>query len=135
MFRVKYSREIVLKILFQLDILHVPPQEAAIETERFIAYTRGLENEEREYIRQVVQYFLSNRAEIDRTISENLISWRLDRLTVVDRSLLRMGISEAHCSPHGNKAIIIDDIIRIAKKYSDQDSFKIINAILDKVLT
>ena len=56
----------------------------------------------------------------------------MKRLITVDRNLLRMGIAESYFNKE--KAIIIDDIIRIAKKYSEKDSFKIINAILDKVI-
>ncbi len=43
-----------------------------------------------------------------------------------------MGIAEA--SFNSEKPIIIDDVLRIAKKYSDADSYKLINAILDKVI-
>ena len=68
---------------------------------------------------------------IDSLISENLIGWKLNRLTPIDRNLLRMGIAE---SCNNEKAIIIDDIVRIAKKYGGEDSYKIINAILDKVI-
>jgi transcription termination factor NusB len=43
-----------------------------------------------------------------------------------------MGIAESHFNDQ--KAVIIDDIIRIAQKYGDQDDYKFINAILDKVI-
>ncbi len=56
----------------------------------------------------------------------------MNRLALIDRNLLRMGIAEA--SFNSEKPIIIDDLLRIAKKYSDADSYKLINAILDKVI-
>ena len=43
-----------------------------------------------------------------------------------------MGMGEAYFNDQ--KAIIIDDVVRIAKKYGDKESYKIINAILDKVI-
>ena len=80
----------------------------------------------------MVLQVLSNIRTIDDQISKLLIDWSLKRLTPVDRNLLRMGIAES--SFNTEKAIIIDDIIRISKKYSGEDSYKIINAILDKVI-
>lgn len=65
-------------------------------------------------------------------IADNLIGWKLERLMAVDRNLLRMGIAESYINDQ--KAIIIDDVVRIAKKYGGEESYKIINAVLDKVL-
>ena len=65
-------------------------------------------------------------------IAQNLIGWKLERLMLIDRNLLRMGIAESYFNDQ--KAIIIDDVVRMAKKYGGEESFKIINAILDRVL-
>jgi N utilization substance protein B len=75
---------------------------------------------------------MDRKKEIDASISANLIGWKLNRLALIDRNLLRMGIAEA--SFNSEKPIIIDDVLRIAKKYSDAESYKLINAILDKVI-
>jgi N utilization substance protein B len=80
-----------------------------------------------------MQKILENKEKIDQLIKQNLIGWKLERLMAVDRNLLRMGIAESYFSPQ--KAVIIDDIVRIAKKYGGEESYKIINALLDKVIT
>jgi N utilization substance protein B len=79
-----------------------------------------------------VQTVMDQKPEIDAAISKNLIGWKLNRLALIDRNLLRMGMAEA--TFNSQKPIIIDDLLRIAKKYSDADSYKLINAILDKVI-
>ena len=93
---------------------------------------RGANPDEEEFIRRLVQTVMDDKKEIDAAISANLIGWKLNRLALIDRNLLRMGIAEA--SFNSEKPIIIDDVMRIAKKYSDADSYKLINAILDKVI-
>ncbi len=131
MFRIKYSREVVLKLLYQVDILSLEEAPEDI-IEQNSCFFRGLNEPEVQFIKQMIAKLAEKREHIDNLISKNLIGWKLQRLNPVDRTLLRMGIAESYFNTE--KAIIIDDIVRIAKKYGEEDSFKIINAILDKVL-
>jgi N utilization substance protein B len=132
MFRIKYSREIVLKILYQLDALKYDAAQSGSVIDEYFRTFREVNPDEEKFIRSLVQAVMDKKKEIDASISENLIGWKLNRLALVDRNLLRMGIAEA--TFNSEKPIIIDDILRIAKKYSDADSYKLINAILDKVI-
>ncbi len=132
MFRIKYSREIALKILYQLDALKCDAAQSGPVIDEYFQFHSGVNAAEEEFIRRLVQAVVDRRKEIDALISANLIGWKLNRLALVDRNLLRMGIAEA--SFNSEKPIIIDDILRIAKKYSDADSYKLVNAILDKVI-
>ncbi|MFH2108718.1 MAG: transcription antitermination factor NusB [Chrysiogenia bacterium] len=132
MFRIKYSREIVLKILYQLDALKCDAAQSGPVIEEYFKSFRSVNPEEEKFIRRLVQTVMEQKQEIDAMITKNLIGWKLERLALIDRNLLRMGMAEAVFN--SEKPIIIDDLLRIAKKYSDADSYKLINAILDKVL-
>ncbi|MBU4268256.1 MAG: transcription antitermination factor NusB [Acidobacteria bacterium] len=132
MFRIKYSREIVLKILYQLDALKCDAAQSGSVIEEYFKSFRSVNPEEEKFIRRLVQTVMEQKPEIDALISKNLIGWKLERLALIDRNLLRMGMAEAVFN--SEKPIIIDDLLRIAKKYSDADSYKLINAILDKVI-
>ena len=132
MFRVKYSREIILKLLYQIDVLGIEVANSRDFLEENGNFFKGLNDQEREFITQIIDSVLRELPQIDSLISENLIDWSLGRLAPVDRNLIRMGIAESRVN--SEKAIVIDDIIRISKKYGSEDSFKIINAILDKVI-
>lgn len=132
MFRVKYSREATLKLLYQIDILGLngkPVEDVLEENKNFFI---DLKDEEKKFIIKIIKKIQMEKETIDALIAKNLIGWKLDRLMSIDRSLLRMGIAESQFNDQ--KAVIIDDIIRIAKKYGGEDSYKIINAILDKVI-
>jgi transcription antitermination protein NusB len=132
MFRIKYSREIVLKILYELDALKCDAAQSGPVIDDYFRSFREVNPDEEAFIRRLVQAVMEGKKEIDDAIAKNLIGWKLNRLALIDRNLLRMGIAEA--TFNSEKPIIIDDILRIAKKYSDADSYKLINAILDKVI-
>ncbi len=133
MFRIKYSREAVLKLLYQVDIMNLDDQFTAEQLLRDNKnFFKGITRMEKNFILKIVRKVLEEKDEIDKLISNNLIGWKLDRLMPVDRTLLRMGVAESFFNTR--KAILIDDVVRIAKKYGGEDSYKIINAILDKVI-
>lgn len=132
MFRIKYSREIALKILYELDALKCDAAQAGPVVDEYFRSYRGPNPDEEEFIRRLVKIVIEDRKAIDAAIAANLIGWKLNRLALVDRNLLRMAIAEARFN--SEKPIIIDDVLRIAKKYSEADSYKLINAILDKVI-
>lgn len=133
MFRIKYSREAVLKLLYQVDLMNLDNQFTAEQLLRNNKnFFKGISRMEKDFILKIVRKVLEEKDKIDKLISRNLIGWKLDRLMPVDRTLLRMGVAESFFNTR--KAILIDDIIRIAKKYGGEDSYKIINAILDKVI-
>jgi N utilization substance protein B len=119
--------------LYEVDVLGLDNQMTAEELlEHNHRFFKNITQTENDFILKIVQKVLNSRENIDKVISQNLIGWKLERLLPVDRSLLRMGLAESYVNRQ--KAIIIDDIIRIAKKYGGEDSYKIINAVLDKVI-
>jgi N utilization substance protein B len=132
MFRIKYSREIIVKILYQLDVLKCDAAQSGPLIEQYFSTFKRVNADEEAFIRRVVRIVQDDRGRIDGLIKANLIDWKIERLAVIDRNLMRMGIAEA--SFNSEKPIIIDDIIRISRKYSDGDSYKLINAILDKAI-
>ncbi len=132
MFRIKFSREFVLKILYQGDLMALPVEEKELLLNRELIKAQGLSEIEREFISKLVREVYRDQESMDALIQEHLIGWRLNRLTPIDRNLLRMGLAEARFNDQ--KGIVIDDVIRIAKKYSEEESYKIINAVLDKII-
>lgn len=75
---------------------------------------------------------LEHRVAIDEAIAEASTSWRVERMPVVDRNILRLGTFELVFT-NLSTAIIIDEAIKLAKEYSTASSSKFINGILDAV--
>lgn len=132
MFRIKYCRETIMRLLYLADVMDLEDQPPEELLQHNIVFFRGLNRTEKDFIFKITKKVLKEKEMIDQLISQHLIGWKLERLMPVERSLLRMGVGESYFNDQ--KAIIIDDVIRIAKKYGGEDSYKIINAVLDKVI-
>ena len=140
MFRIKHCREVAFKLLYQIDAVgYAEPNQQ--EDEPFNAgkilqhhsgFFKGLNDIENKFVTDILEKVHREKKAIDQLITQNLIGWKLQRLMSVDRNLLRLGIAESYFNDQ--KAIIIDDVVRMAKKYAGEESYKIINAILDKVI-
>lgn len=85
------------------------------------------------FLLNLVKGTVDNLAEIDGQIAENLKEgWSLERLTLTDRSLLRLGLYEIKYHEETPAKVALNEVIELAKAYSDQTSAKFINGILTK---
>lgn len=76
---------------------------------------------------------LAHINEIKPIFQERMPKWNFDRLNLVEQSILLMSYTHAK-EENGDKKVIIDVAVRLAKKYLDKDDYKFVNAILDKLL-
>ncbi len=91
-------------------------------------------NDELVFARFLIAGTIEHSNEIDKLIEEHLASnWSLDRLNKVALAILRISIYEMRWQPDSKTKIIIDEAINIAKDFGAEDSYKFINAILDKI--
>jgi N utilization substance protein B len=77
---------------------------------------------------------VSNAKAIDQAIGDAATSWRIERMAVVDRNILRLATFELQHTKL-SRAIVIDEAIRLAKEFSTAGSGKFINGVLEKVAT
>ena len=75
----------------------------------------------------------SARPGLDRILSGSASNWRIERMPVVDRNILRMGIWELTQDAATPAPVVIDEAIEVAKKYGSEDSGAFINGVLDEV--
>ncbi len=84
----------------------------------------------RETILKMIIYYDS----IKEIIENNLVNWKFDRLSLIDRAILFMTISEYKYVGDIDKPVVINVGVTLAKRYSDEKNYKFINGILDKIL-
>ncbi|WP_304016225.1 transcription antitermination factor NusB [Fenollaria timonensis] len=77
-----------------------------------------------------LEKFIQNIDLIDRELKKAFKDAKLERLSYIDRALLRLAIFEIYIEEEIAYQIIINDIVEIAKNFSDDNSYKFINAIL-----
>ncbi|MHC1744261.1 MAG: transcription antitermination factor NusB [Syntrophobacteraceae bacterium] len=124
------SREIALQVLYQMDMTGADPQEA------IAAYYNSFDApvSVREFFEKLVLGVSLHREEIDRLIVAASQHWRLERMPVVDRNILRIAVYEMlHCGDIPPK-VSINEAIDLGKTYGSEESGSFINGILDHVL-
>ncbi len=90
---------------------------------------------DREFSEKIVNAVIAHRNDLDSRIAERVNNWEMDRIALIDRLLLRIGIAEIFFFPDIPPKVSINEVIEIAKDYSTSNSGKFINGILDAILT
>lgn len=122
------SREQVFKTLFMMDARGIGPQEAI---PLFALICRPPPDEL--YYRETVWGVFEHREEVDDLIRRAAENWRLERMTLVDRNILRLGAYEICRSPEVPYAVAINEAVDLAKRFGSQESGAFVNGILDRI--
>jgi N utilization substance protein B len=127
--RRRKSRELALQLLYQNDLAGTAPEEMFERTEE---YTEAAP-EVREYASRLLLGTLQRRDELDARLSERSEHWRLGRMPAVDRNLLRLSLYELLYEDETPDAVVIDEAVEIAKKFSTPSSGSFVNGVLDGI--
>jgi transcription antitermination protein NusB len=124
------SRELVMQMLFQGDLgKHTPDQVLAL----FWPSRDDVDPETRGFADDLYRVATARAAEIDALIEAHAQNWRIERMAVVDRNLLRAAIAEMLGFPNTPPAIVINESLEIARRYAAPESVPFLNGILDAV--
>ena len=123
------ARELTLQILYQADIRKIPPLEAAKAILSHYRFKKEIEFFCKE-LTSGTQHLLFW---IDDLIKSYAKNWTLNRMTVIDRNILRFSIYELTTIQKVPSIVSINEAVEIAKRYGAEDSGKFINGILDKI--
>ncbi len=124
------AREFAFKVLFQVDQGSTDPQQAF----NYLLEENHLLEKDRIFAWELINGYFSHSQEIDDSITKHSTHWPLDRISAIDRSIMRVAGYEILYVKPSYSIVAIDEAIEIAKKYGDETSSSFINAILDKFL-
>ena len=123
------SRELALKFLYQFEL-----NGGDLDEQIKLFLERNSSQEDvANFMKELVVSLIGKMEEIDEIIQKFSDHWILDRMTVIDRNILRMGVCELLFNFSTPPKVVINEAIDIAKKYGNEDSPEFINGILDKV--
>ena len=88
-----------------------------------------------DFAHDLINRVLSHCTDFDKMIKQRVNNWEMNRITLIDKILLRMGICELLYFPDIPPKVSINEVIEIAKVFSTSGSGKFINGILDAVLS
>jgi N utilization substance protein B len=123
------SREYALQMLFQWDMGKQDPSR--IE-EGFWRNARA-QKSTRDFANQLFENAAARVAELDPIISTHALNWRIERISAIDRAILRLAISELRTRGTPAK-VVLDEAVELAKKFSSEEAAGFINGILDAAL-
>jgi N utilization substance protein B len=127
--RRRKSRELALQLLYQNDLAGTEPAEMFRRTEEYVEARPDVQA----YAARLVEGTLARRDELDAKLSERSEHWRLGRMAAVDRNLLRLALYELLYENDTPDAVVIDEAVEIAKKFSTPSSGPFVNGVLDGI--
>ena len=126
------SREKAMELLFSMELSKNSYEETI---ENFIEdYEMDLNTIDVEYIKIVVKIVADNLEAIDERVIQSLVNWKLDRVSKVNLTILRLAVGEMMFIEDVPGSVAINEAVELTKKYSDEKSCSFVNGVLDKVL-
>ena len=122
------ARESALQCLYQWEVAGNDPEEI------LVGYweSRGpVDDELRRFTEALVRGTVTHAAEIDAMISDQTRHWRMDRLGLVEKSILRLGGFELIHQQDTPTAVVIDEAVELSKRFSDPEAGAFVNGVLD----
>ena len=123
------GREAALKMLFALEA-----SQTDLDTAIGLFWREfGGDPETRPYADESVRGVLDKRDDLDETIRVASDNWRIERMTRVDRNVLRLGTWELKYKTDVPRAVILDEAIELAKRYGSEESGAFVNGVLNQL--
>jgi N utilization substance protein B len=123
------ARERALQILFQYDI-HGKP---GLWLEEFWK-PLNTDEDTKAFAERLVAGVLDKKKDLDQLIGQSATNWKVSRMQIVDRNILRLGVYELLWLDEVPAKVTMNEAIELAKDFGDEEAAKFVNGILDKVL-
>ncbi|MBD3421763.1 MAG: transcription antitermination factor NusB [Chitinivibrionales bacterium] len=127
----RIARVVALQALYACEIAG----EDAIETTLdYVARMHECDEDQVKYAHYLLKIALQEIESLDEDIRNHTANWALDRISAIDRNILRLALCELRCcSQDAPFKVVIDEAVEIAKEYGSPDSGKFVNGIIDSV--
>ena len=123
------AREAAVQYLYQREMQGDQSDQALEEFYEM----RGLSPSGKRFCNELLDGWMQHREEIDEVIAKNARNFEFNRLSAVDRNVLRIACHEILFRSDIPAPVAINEAIEIAKKYSTEDSGKFVNGVLDNI--
>lgn len=124
------ARELALQCLYAGEVGKDTDYRKLLET---IADSQSSAHETKDYALRLVAETIDSRDDIDRILEKHTANWKIDRMAVVDRNILRMAVAELRTGKDVPFRVVIDEAVELAKQYSGDESGKFVNGVIDAV--
>ena len=127
------ARQRAVQILYLLDMRKMSPEEAFEGYYSSLGVPEGTTRVPRDiFLEELVRGTMGRLAEIDPLIQKHAAHWRLERMPMVDRNILRLAVYEMVVTDTPGP-VLIDEALELARQYSGEESVHFVNGVLDAV--
>lgn len=124
------GRELAMQMLFQADIGKQSPEQVSAT---FWKAGDPVEPEVRQFAEDLFRAAMDRQEEIDKLLVQHSRHWRLERMSGVDRNLMRLAIGEMLAFRITPFPVVINEALEIGRRYSAPESMNFLNGVLDSV--
>ena len=120
-------------MLYQWEVGRVAPEEAVERHWQIEQEGPEPTGPSRRFAEDLVEGTITHLPSIDARIEAQAQHWRLERMAVIDRLILRMAVYEFLYRPDTPRTVVIDEAIELARAFSEQDAVRFVNGVLDGI--
>ena len=125
------AREAALQVLYFWEVGRAPAEDAL--TAFFSEHSPDASDAVRGFARGLVEGTITEVAALDALIEQHSQHWRLSRLAIIDRLILRMSAWELEHDRETPPAVVIDEALELARTFSTEEAVKYVNGVLDSI--
>ena len=127
------AREAALQMLYQCEVGRTGASEAMATYWPARGGEEAVPDRQREFANGLVLGTVERQAEIDRLLAAHAQNWRVERMAVIDRIVLRMAVYEMLAAGETPAKVIINEAIELARSFSGDEAVGFVNGVLDAV--
>jgi transcription antitermination protein NusB len=129
----RQARGVAVQMLYQWEVGRLTIPEVAESFWRIGEIDESIPDRARDRAAELVRGTVEQLGRIDRILEDASRNWRLDRMPVIDRLILRLGIYELLYDTDTPSAVVIDEAIELARRFSTEEAVPFVNGVLDAV--
>ena len=123
------SRRLAMQALYQVDLSGSDPDSALLS----VSSEEKFPGETIDFAGKLLDGVLKNKDRIDKEISKRLDAWQLQRLSIVDKNIIRVAVYEMLSDDKTPFSAVINEAVELAKKFGGMESKKFVNGVLSSV--
>ena len=124
------SRRLAMQAIYQSELSKTSIDEALTN----LFEEEKLTEETREFTKRLAEGALGKKDDLDRKIKEFSKNWEIGRISMINKAILMLAFYELLYEKDTPKAVVINEALELAKRYSDPESARFINGILDSAV-
>jgi len=127
------ARAAALQMLYQWEVGRIAPDEAVATYWPAHDPDDEVDEDVRAFANGLVRGAIERLAEIDARLSARAHNWRLERMAVLDRAVLRLAVYELLSAPGTPAKVVINEALELTRTYSGEEAVAFVNGVLDAV--